>query len=139
MNYRKFLYLYSRNGTSAIFNTFFSKLGFKHRFKNAIDYRVNWITKEIKKFTKNIVYSGLYKGMKIHEEFFWVGKDISTKLLGLYELEVQNNIKKIQAMKKKNIELAEAREREREEIQKLKNELIKEELKRKLEIIKEKK
>ena len=100
MNNKKFLYLYSRNGTSAIFNTLFSKIGLKYRFKNAIDYRINWITREIKKFTKSIVCSGLYKGMKIHEEFFWVGKDISTKLLGLYELEVQNNIKKLQTKKK---------------------------------------
>ena len=101
MNYKKFYFAYSRNGITGLLNVLFGKIGLKFRIKSALDLRIKWIGDYVKKFTNNIVYSGLYKGMKIDERYFWSQKDISSKLLGLYETEVQNMILKSQNENKK--------------------------------------
>ena len=100
MNYQKFLYSYKRNGLIGVLNTLLGKIGFKSRIKSSIEIRIIWIANYIKRFTNNTVNTGLYKGMKIHNNTFWSQKDISTRLLGLYELEVQNIILKIQSISK---------------------------------------
>ena len=100
MNYKKFLYSYKRNGLIGVLNTLLGKIGFKSRIKSSIEIRIIWIANYIKRFTNNTVNTGLYKGMKIHNNTFWSQKDISTRLLGLYELEVQNIILKIQSISK---------------------------------------
>ena len=100
MNYKKFYYSYKRNGSIGVLNTFFGKIGIKFRFKTLIERRIIWITNYIKHFTKNKVSTGLYKGMKIHDSSFWSQKDLSARLLGLYEYEVQKMILKIQSVSK---------------------------------------
>tara|TARA_B100000795_G_scaffold231538_1_gene189407 strand:- start:218 stop:1060 length:843 start_codon:yes stop_codon:yes gene_type:complete len=100
MNYKKFSHSYKRTGLIGIINVLLGKIGIKSRFKNSIELRVIWIANYIKRLTNNIVNTGLYKGMKIHNDTFWSQKDISTRLLGLYELEVQNIILKIQSILK---------------------------------------
>ena len=101
MNYKKFHFAYARNGITGLLNVLFGKIGLKFRIKSALDLRIKWIGDYIKRSTNNIVYSGLYKGMKINENYFWSQKDISSKLLGVYELEVQNMILKVQNENKK--------------------------------------
>jgi len=101
MNYKKFHFAYARNGITGLLNVLSGKIGLKFRIKSALDLRIKWIGDYIKRSTNNIVYSGLYKGMKINENYFWSQKDISSKLLGVYELEVQNMILKVQNENKK--------------------------------------
>ena len=72
MNYKKFSFAYSRNGITGLLNVLFGKLGLKFRIKSALDLRIKWIGDYIKKSTNNIVYSGLYKGMKIDESDDWI-------------------------------------------------------------------
>ena len=100
MNYKKFYYSYKRDGSIGVLNTFFGKIGIKFRFKTLIEKRIIWIANYIKHFTKNKVNTGLYKGMKIHDSSFWSQKDLSARLLGLYEYEVQKMILKIQSVSK---------------------------------------
>ena len=97
MNYKKFSHSYGRNGLVGVINVLLGKIGIKFRFKSLMELRIIWIANYIKHFTNNTVNTGLYKGMKIHNNTFWSQKDISTRLLGLYELEVQNIIQKIQS------------------------------------------
>ena len=101
MNYKKFKFAYLRNGVTGLVNVFFGKIGLKFRIKSALELRIKWIADYIKKSKNNFVYSGVYKGMKIDENYFWSQKDISSKLLGVYELEVQNMILQIQNEYKK--------------------------------------
>jgi len=100
MNYKKFSHSYGRNGLVGVINVLLGKIGIKFRFKSLMELRIIWIANYIKHFTNNTVNTGLYKGMKIHNNTFWSQKDISTRLLGLYELEVQNVILKIQSTSK---------------------------------------
>ena len=100
MNYHKFSHSYKRNGLIGVLNVLLGKIGVKSRIKSSIELRIIWIANYIKRFTNNTVNTGLYKGMKIHNNIFWSQKDISTRLLGLYELEVQNIILKIQSISK---------------------------------------
>ena len=92
MNFKKFNFARKRNGVIGVLNVLLGKIGLKFRIKTALDLRIEWIGNYVKKCTNNIVYSGLYKGMKIYENNFWSNKDISSKLLGVYELEVQEAI-----------------------------------------------
>ena len=100
MNYQKFSYSYDRNGLIGVINVLLGKIGIKFRFKSLMELRIIWIANHIKRFTNNTVNTGLYKGMKVHNNTFWSQKDISTRLLGFYELEVQNVILKIQSILK---------------------------------------
>ena len=100
MNYKKFSYSYERNGLIGVINVLLGKFGIKFRFKSSMELRITWIGNYIKRLTNNTVNTGLYKGMKVHNNTFWSQKDISTRLLGLYELEVQNVILKIQSILK---------------------------------------
>ena len=104
MNFKKFNFARKRNGVIGVLNVLLGKIGLKFRIKTALDLRIEWIGNYVKKCTNNIVYSGLYKGMKIYENNFWSNKDISSKLLGVYELEVQEAIFNSQKnIKKKNL------------------------------------
>ena len=96
MNFNKVIYSFERNGIIGAINVIFGKLGIKYRIKNAIDSRIYWLGKQIKKITLNTVQSGPYKGMKLSNDVFWNEKDISSKLIGCYEKEVQEEIEIMQ-------------------------------------------
>ena len=95
MNFSKFKYAYSKDGVIGFLNILLSKVGFKFRFKNGIEKRIQWINNFISLELKNTIASGIYKGTKIQENK-WKENDLSSKLLGLYEKEVQDKIEFIQ-------------------------------------------
>lgn len=96
MNFNKVIYSFERNGIIGAINVILGKLGIKYRIKSAIDSRIYWLGKQIKKITLSTVQSGLYKDMKLSDDVFWNDKDISSKLIGCYEQEVQEEIEIMQ-------------------------------------------
>jgi len=101
MNFNKIIYSFERNGIIGAINIIFGKLGIKYRIKSAIDSRIYWLGRQIKKITLNIVQAGPYKGMKLSDDMFWNDKDISSKLIGCYETEVQHEIESLQKIDNK--------------------------------------
>ena len=95
MNLSKFVHAYRRDRFIGFFNVFLGKLGFKFRFKTLIQKRIDLLTIDLKKITSSVVQSGHYKSMKLTNKFFWSESDYCSKILGLYEQEVQNEIHKI--------------------------------------------
>ena len=103
MNFKKFNFAQKRNGIIGVLNVLLGKIGLKFRIRTALDLRIEWVGNYVKNCTNNIVYSGLYEGMKLYENNFWSNKDISSKLLGVYELEVQEAILNSQKNIKKKL------------------------------------
>lgn len=73
-------------------NTLLGKLGFRFRLKTLIHKRILYLQKELKLLSNDQVFYGLYKGMKI-SDIFWSQYDYCPKILGLYESEIQLEIK----------------------------------------------
>ena len=101
MNFNKIVYSFERNGVIGAINVIFGKLGIKYRIKSAIDSRIYWLGNQIKKITLNTVQAGSYKGMILSDDIFWNDKDISSKLIGCYEKEVQHEMESLQKINKK--------------------------------------
>lgn len=95
MNLAKFKYAYSRDGLQGFINILLSKIGIKSRLKSGVEKRIEWVNRFVSNQVKNTIASGVYKGTKI-EENKWRENDLSAKLLGLYEKEVQEKIEFLQ-------------------------------------------
>ena len=96
MNLKKFSYAYQRHGLLGFTNVLFGKLGIKKRLKTPIDKVILQLAKRIEELSKNIVQSGIYSQTYLKINKKWSVHDTSSKLLGLYEKEVQDNISNIQ-------------------------------------------
>ena len=96
MNLKKFSYAYQRHGLLGFTNVLFGKLGIKKRLKTPIDKVILQLAKRIEELSKNIVQSGIYSETYLKINKKWSVHDTSSKLLGLYEKEVQDNISNIQ-------------------------------------------
>ena len=104
MNLNKFSLAYSRDGLIGFLNILLSKFGFKSRIKNGVEKRLIWLNKFLSKNLNNKVYQGIYKDMHISKNI-WSENDLSSKLLGIYEEEVQKEILALQkdSLTKKDI------------------------------------
>ena len=92
MNLSKFIHAYQRDGAIGFLNVFLAKLGFKYRFKTLIQKRIEYLEKNLKIYSNNIVQSGPYKNLKLPNEKNWSDYDFCSKILGIYELEVQSKL-----------------------------------------------
>ena len=92
MNLSKFNHAYKRDGIIGFLNIFLGKLGIKFRFQTSIQKRVKYLEKQLKNFTKNLVQSGPYKNLEISSDVNWSDQDFSSKILGVYEEEVQKKL-----------------------------------------------
>jgi len=99
MNLNKFRHAYSRHGLIGFTNVLLGKIGFKFRFKTPLDKIIFQLGKNIEKLTKNKILGGVYKNTYLEINKNWSGHDTSSKFLGLYELELQEKINKIQNTK----------------------------------------
>ncbi len=101
MNIKKIIFAYSRHGMIGFFNVLLGKIGFRYRLRTPIDRVIFQLAKHIEKLSNNKIQSGPYKDthMQINKE--WSMHDTSSKLLGLYEKEVQDEIINIQNSKYK--------------------------------------
>jgi hypothetical protein len=92
MNFKKFVIAYQRDQFIGLINVFFSKIGLTFRIKNSIQKRVILLEQELKKISQKIVMNGYYSGMKLAENYKWNEYDYCSKVLGLYEKEVQQKL-----------------------------------------------
>ena len=107
MNVSKFKFAFKRDGIIGFFNVLIGKFGLKFRFQTALDKRKLWLVDYLFLVCNSEVISGHFKGMKLMKKSYWDKKifeynpDLSSKITGLYEQEVQNKIVELQRKNKK--------------------------------------
>ena len=107
MNLSKFEFSLSRDGVIGFLNVLIGKFGFKFRFHTALDKRKIWLVDHLFSISSGKVISGLFQGMKLSKKSNWDKKiykfntDLSSKIVGCYEQEVQNKIVELQKKNKK--------------------------------------
>ena len=107
MNLSKFKFALKRDGIIGFLNILIGKLGLKFRFHTALDKRKLWLVDHLFKISNDKVMSGPFKGMKLLKKSSWDKKiyefnpDLSSKIVGCYEQEVQNKIVELQKINKK--------------------------------------
>ncbi len=107
MNLSKFKFALKRDGIIGFLNILIGKLGLKFRFHTALDKRKLWLVNHLFEISKGQVISGHFKGMKLLKKSNWDKKiyeynpDLSSKIAGCYEQEVQDKIVELQKKDKK--------------------------------------
>ena len=107
MNISKFKFAFKRDGIIGFFNILIGKFGLKFRFHTALDKRKIWLVDHLFSVCNSEVITGHFKGMKLLKKSNWDKKiyeynpDLSSKITGLYEQEVQNKIVDLQKKNKK--------------------------------------
>ncbi len=107
MNISKLKSAFKRDGIIGFFNVLIGKFGFKFRFHSALDKRKLWLVDYLFSVCNSEVISGHFKGMKLMKKSNWDKKiykynpDLSSKIVGIYEQEVQNKIVELQKINKK--------------------------------------
>ena len=107
MNISKFKYALSRDGIIGFLNILIGKFGFKFRFQTSLDRRKIWLVDHLFSISSGKVISGLFRGMKLVKKSNWDKKvykfntDLSSKIAGCYEKEVQDKIVEFQKKNKK--------------------------------------
>jgi len=107
MNVSKFKFALSRDGIIGFLNVLIGKIGFKFRFHTALDKRKIWLVDHLFLISSGKVISGPFKGMKLYKKSNWDKKiykyntDLSSKIIGCYEQEIQSKIMELQKRNKK--------------------------------------
>ena len=107
MNLSKFKFSLSRDGVIGFFNVLIGKFGFKFRFHTSLDKRKIWLVNHLFSESSGKVISGFFQGMKLVKKSNWDKKiykfntDLSSKIVGCYEQEVQTKIAEFQKKNKK--------------------------------------
>ncbi|GIS78046.1 MAG: hypothetical protein CM1200mP13_14050 [Candidatus Pelagibacterales bacterium] len=107
MNLSKFKFSLSRDGIKGFFNVLIGKFGFKFRFHTSLDKRKIWLVDHLFSISSGKVISGLFEGMKLVKKSNWDKKiykfntDLSSKIVGCYEQEVQDKIAEFQKKNKR--------------------------------------
>ena len=102
MNYLKRIYIkYEKDGIWRVVSILLQKLGIKTTYSSFMHKKKFNLYKKISKITKHKVINGYYKSLILSKNYNWNKDDVdlSPKLLGCYELQVQE---KIIELKKKN-------------------------------------
>lgn len=96
MNYLKKVYLkYEHRGLGYVIHYFLKKVGIKTKYSSFIHKKKCLLDEKVFKKTKGIVSSGYYKNQIIEKKQNWNianDTDLSSKLLGFYEIQVQKKI-----------------------------------------------
>ena len=80
---------YQKHGIDGLIYAFLRNLNIKTKYNSIIDKKKNYIEKKIIKITNKNVINGIYKSTKLNFSTHWGGFDVSSKLLGIYEEQVQ--------------------------------------------------
>ena len=83
---------YQKHGLDGLIFELLKNLKLNTKFVSIIDKKKYVIEKKIIKISNKTILGGLYKSTKLTCQTHWQGFDISSKLLGLYEEQVQNKI-----------------------------------------------
>ena len=96
MNYFKKIYLkFEHRGVGYLVHYFLKKIGLKTRYSSFIHKKKSYLDNKVFNLTNGIVNAGLYKSLKLSKDQNWknlIDCDLSPKLLGIYEEQVQNKI-----------------------------------------------
>mgnify|MGYP001164133022 FL=1 len=100
INYLKFLYkkLVKRDFKWLLFEIIY-RVTFKKlelRIDNIVEKKRKSLAKKISNIYNNTVQQGPFKGMQINDDQFWGEGDKSSKILGIYEKEIQDLMVEIQ-------------------------------------------
>jgi hypothetical protein len=79
-----------------IINFFFRKCKINIVLITPIDKSKNYLAKKIMLLSNNKVMYGMYKNTYFNNITHWAYSDFSSKILGCYELQIQNKIYEIQ-------------------------------------------
>jgi len=104
MNYLKKIYIkYEKDGIWRIVSILLKKIGIKTTYTSFMHKKKFNLYKKISKITKHKVVNGYYKSLILSKNYSWnkYNVDLSSKLLGCYEEQVQEKI--IQIKKKNNL------------------------------------
>lgn len=82
-----------------LMNNFFYKIFKKRYLLGPIDYHKRYLNKKVIEISNLKVMSGNYKGTYLINKSHWSKFDFASKLLGLYEQQIQNFIVEIQKKK----------------------------------------
>lgn len=99
MNYLKRIYIkYERDGIWRVISILLKKLNINTTYSSFIHKKKVLLYKKISEITKHKVIDGYYKSLTLSKNYNWnkVDIDLSPKLLGCYELQVQEKIIKLQ-------------------------------------------
>jgi hypothetical protein len=83
---------YQKHGLDGLIYAILKNLKLNTKFVSIIDKKKHVIEKKIIKISNKTILGGLYKSAKLTCQTHWQGFDTSSKLLGLYEEQVQNKI-----------------------------------------------
>lgn len=97
MNYFKRIYIkYEKDGIWRIISLLLKKIKIQTKYSSLIDKKKYLLAKDIIKLTKCVVCNGYYKSLKLKAGEKNNRIDISSKLLGFYEQQVQEKIIELQ-------------------------------------------
>lgn len=97
MNYFKRIYIkYEKDGIWRIISLLLKKIKIQTKYSSLIDKKKYLLAKDIIKLTKCVVCNGYYKSLKLKTGEKKNRVDISSKLLGFYEQQVQEKIIELQ-------------------------------------------
>jgi len=88
------------HGLDGLYYSLLRLFGSKVTYVNFLDRRRNLLAKEMEKISNNIVMWGPYKGLKLLNYSHWFKEDAPMRLIGTYELEVQEKLVEITKDKK---------------------------------------
>ena len=83
---------YQKHGIDGLVYAILKNLKLNTKFISIIDKKKYYLEKKIIQITNKTVLSGIYKSTKLTCKNHWGGFDTSSKLLGLYEKQVQEKI-----------------------------------------------
>lgn len=89
---RSYYYSYQKNGIDGLLYALIKKLNINSKFTSNVDKRKYLVEKKIIKLTQKTVVNGPYKSLKLNCNTHWAGFDFSSKLIGMYERQVQDKI-----------------------------------------------
>ena len=83
---------YQKHGIDGLFYAILKNLKLNTKFVSILEKKKYYLEKRIIKITNKTVIQGIYKSTKLICESHWGGFDNSSKLLGIYEKQVQEKI-----------------------------------------------
>jgi len=97
MNYLKRIHKrYNNEGIEKIIYYLLKKLGIKTKYHSFFDKKKKILAEKIFKISKGKIISGLYKGTKFFQNKKTIESDYSSKLLGIYEEQIQKYLIRLQ-------------------------------------------
>ena len=88
--------IYQNHGLDGVYFSLLRNLGFKSKYLSILDKKKEKLEKEIINYTKKFIINGPYQNTLLNCKSNWSGNDWSSKLLGIYEEQVQNKIIEVQ-------------------------------------------